>query len=125
MAATSTDSLIAQAVCLDCIPYGYRLPVLISLFAKIADVPTDTNSLIAGAECISQCIPAGLQLAVLISLADQIAQGGGTVGASCLGRSVGPPVWVPDAGCDTAISFDDTGGMWWYATDVPGWIKFG
>ncbi len=126
MAATPTDTLIADAVCIDqCVPYGMRMAVLISLFAQIAGVPTNTDSLMAGARCIQDCIPSGMMLSVLISLADQIAQGGGTGGSSCLGRSVGPPVWVPDAGCTLALNFDDTGGFWWYATDVPGWIKFG
>ncbi len=102
-----------------------EMAVLISLFSKIAGMPTDTNALIEGAKCIQQCIPLGMQMAVLISLADQINSGGGGGGGStCLGRSVGPPVWVPAAGCAAAINFDDQGGMWWYDNASATWIQF-
>jgi len=125
MAATPTDVLIAEAACVQqCVPEGMQWPVLIALFAEIAGMAVDTKALIAGAECIQQCIPSGMQLAVLISLADQINQGGGTGGATCLSRSVGPPVIPPPASCPTAINLDDTGGMWWYDTGTAAWIQF-
>ncbi len=128
MPATPTDTLINDARCVDsCVPYGMRMAVLISLFAHIAGVPTDTDSLINGAKCVQDCIPDGMKLSVLISLADQINQGGGSGGGggSCLGRSVGPPVWIPPAGCSVGLNFDDAGGFWWYDVPSAKWIIFG
>ncbi len=128
MAATPTDVLIDEAKCIESCIVGadLKMAVLISLFAKIAGMATDTNALIEGAKCIQQCVPQGMLMAVLVSLADQINQGGGGggSGSSCLGRSVGAPVWVPAATCQAAVNFDDQGGMWWYDNASATWIQF-
>ncbi len=125
MPATNPDVLLEESKCMECIPLGLQLGVLINIFAKIAGVSTDPNTLMDGAKCM-ECIPMGLQLGVLIFLADQINQGGGGggSGSSCLGRSVGAPVWVPAATCQAAVNFDDVGGMWWYDTASATWIQF-
>ncbi len=123
---SSTDAEIADAVCIEqCLPRGFYLPVLISIFARLANMSTDTNALIAGATCIECNIPPGMQLPVLISLAQQIvAGGGGGGGSSCLSRSVGPPVAVPPLACQVAINIDDVGSWWWYDTGSAAWIQF-
>ncbi len=123
---SSTDAAIADAECIfECLPRGYQLPVLISIFARLANMSTDTNALIAGATCIECNIPPGMQLPVLISLAQQIvAGGGGGGGSSCLSRSVGPPVAPPAFGCTVAICITDT-GAWYFWDDVSlQWIAF-
>lgn len=124
MAASSTDDLLEDSKCIECIPYGLQLGVLISIFAKLAGVSADPNTLIENAKCL-ECIPNGLKLGVLISLAEQIvAGGGGGGGSTCLSRSVGPPVAAPAAGCQTAIDIDDAGNWYWYDTVSAAWIAF-
>ena len=69
---------MAGARCIEpCVPQGMELSVLISIFAQIAGVSTDPNSLMAGAVCIDRCIPKGIQDAALISILNQIVEGGG------------------------------------------------
>jgi hypothetical protein len=54
-----------------------KLSVLIYLFAKLAGVTTDPNTLIAASVCINSCIPGDMKMAVLIYLASQITSAGG------------------------------------------------
>ena len=127
MAQTSTADLIEQARCLNsCLPAGYQVPVLISIFAKIAGVSADPNSLIADARCLNSCIPAGMQLSVLIDLANKILAGGGGGGNSCLLSGSGPPVAPPP--CDVAIYFDTSAGapnlgLWVWIQSLGGWTE--
>lgn len=72
--ACDPSSLVAGAACLECgIPSGMQLPVLISLFCKIAGMNCDPATLIANAACLECGIPPGMQMAVLNYLACQIA----------------------------------------------------
>lgn len=121
MAATDIS---LDAECIDqCIPAGFRLPVLISLFASIAKVSADPQDLIAGATCIQQCVPIGMQMPILISLAEQIVAGGGGGGSgTCLSRSVGPPV-IPST-CPVAINITDAGAWYWWDNVSAAWIAF-
>lgn len=120
----STDAAISDALCVEqCVPTGFVWPVLISLFAKIAGVSADPNTLIEGAKCIQSCVPAGFQVPILISLAQQIVAGGGGGGSgTCLSRSVGPPV-VPST-CSVAINIDDSGNWSWWDSVSAKWIAF-
>lgn len=109
---------MADARCIQqCIPgTDYKLAVLIKLFATLANVPTDTASLLAGTECIFQCIPGpDMKLAVLISLLDQIA-GGGSVSGSGVTCGTGAPTSTPASGCGLYIQTDSVPGgkLWLY-----------
>lgn len=120
----STDAAISDARCIEqCVPQGFQLPILISVFAQIAGVSADPKSLIDGATCIQQCVPIGMQMPVLISLAQQIVSGGGAGLGSCLTRSVGPPVAAPT--CPVAINITDTGAWYWWDSVSAAWIAFG
>jgi len=119
----STDAEISDARCIDqCLPLGFQLPVLISIFARLAGVSADPQSLINGALCIQQCVPQGMMMPVLISLAEQIVAGGGGGSGTCLSRSVGPPV-VPSL-CTVAINIDDAGHWYWWDNVSAAWIIF-
>ena len=113
----STDALLDGTECIQqCIPgTDMKLAVLISLFAQIAGVSTDTNSLISGAKCIQQCIPEGMMLAVLVSLASQIVSGGGTGGSGgAVTCGNGAPTSTPSSGCGIYIQLDSTPpGLYW------------
>ena len=62
-----------------------QMPVLISIFAQLANLMPDPKALIDGATCIACNIPPGYQLPVLISLASQIlSMGGGVAGGGQL-----------------------------------------
>jgi len=77
MSAIDTTTLMNNARCIEsCVPEGMQLAVLINLFAQIAGMSTDPNTLMQAARCMT-CIPEGDRMGVLIYLADQIAQGGG------------------------------------------------
>lgn len=126
MSEKTTGELLAEASCDSCtIPKGYQLPVLISLFAEIAGVPSDPQSLIARASCNFCTIPLGMQMPVLIDLANQIlAGGGGGGGNACLFAGVGDPVLVPP--CNVAIYFDITNGnfgLWVWIAAQAGWTN--
>lgn len=58
-----------------CIPPGMDMAVLIYLFATWGGIPTDTPSLIAGAQpyCCLKAYGPGMQMAIAINLARQIA----------------------------------------------------
>jgi hypothetical protein len=78
--AADPSGLIPPALCIDrCIPAGLQLPVLISIFAKLANVSLDPATLIPDALCVNACIPPGYQMAVLISLVSQMGAVGGPV----------------------------------------------
>lgn len=89
--------LIDNSNCLACIPRGYQLQVLIYLFATIAGVPTDAQTLVNNARCL-ECIPVGSQMEVLISLADQILTSS-SLSASEVTCGVGAPTSTPASGC--------------------------
>ena len=73
MAATNPAILMANAVCIDrCVPDGYKMSVLVSLFAQIVGVSSDPQSLMSNASCIDRCIPDGMKMAVLIGILSQI-----------------------------------------------------
>lgn len=99
--ADTSASLTAGAACLDCIPKGMQMPVLISIFAQIAGMSADAATLVSDARCL-QCIPHGMQMPVLIYLAQQIIAGGGGggMGVGLLQVGVngwaGPPALPPD-----------------------------
>lgn len=114
--ASTPQQLIDNARCLDCISDGQKLSVLIYLFATIAGVPADPQTLVANAACIDNCIPPGMRMSVLISLADTIAGGGGASDQVTCGA--GAPVTAPSSGC--GIYYDTSndavyiyrGGAW-------------
>lgn len=67
------QELANGASCFSCqIPTGQQLPVLISLLAEQAGVPTDAQTLMNNARCLD-CIPAGVQRQVMIYLLGQLA----------------------------------------------------
>lgn len=61
------------------LPTGMQLPALITLFAEIAGVSADPETLMSNAKCVYSCVPVGMQLPVLIDLAQQILDNGGGV----------------------------------------------
>jgi hypothetical protein len=77
MTPTDTDSLIANALCIQkCIPDGQKMAVLIYQLARIAGLPTDQagiQSLLDNSRCVNNCIPPGMQWAVLVGLFAKIA----------------------------------------------------
>jgi hypothetical protein len=128
MAAPDTAALIEQSKCIEgCIPRGMLLPVLISVFAKLAGMPLDPKILIDGATCINACIPAGLQIPVLILVASNIKGGGGGTG-TCLVCQSGAPI-IPST-CDCALSFDNdpasptAGSFWFWVSSTATWQPF-
>jgi len=125
--SAATDALIAPAVCVQqCIPEGYHVPVLISLFAQIAGMstPLNTNALMAGAVCIEQCIPPGMRLPVLISLAQQILATGGVgagAGQSCLVGIAGSGSPSAAAPCPVSLAVNEIGQLWFWQTPGNVW----
>ena len=78
----ATASLITQAQCLaKCVNKGMELPILIVIFAKLANMPLNTNALIAQANCIAKCLPQGLMLPALIGIAANLTSAGGSTGS--------------------------------------------
>lgn len=75
---SDAQTLTTDAACLDCIPADMRLPVLISIFARLAGMSTDAQTLTTNASCL-QCIPVEMQMPVLIYLAQNIISAGSTV----------------------------------------------
>jgi len=116
--SAATDGLMAPAVCIQqCIPEGFQLPVLITLFGQIAGVSMNTNALIASAVCIQQCVPKDMQLPVLIALAQQILNGGVATGGIGVGIVFGnyggsQPTFTPASG--TGAAFDTSIGRPWF-----------
>lgn len=109
--------LIDNARCIDCaVSEGQKLSILIYLFATIAGVPTDAQTLINNASCIDCAIPPGMRLSVLIALADSIA--GGLAPSDQVTCGSGAPVTAPSSGCgiyyDTANDavYIYRGGAW-------------
>lgn len=71
---STTNELLDSAKCIgSCIPQGMQLPVLINIFAEIANMSTTPGELMDSAKCYASCIPERMQLPVLIYLATQIA----------------------------------------------------
>lgn len=117
----TTSELLDEAKCIDCaIPDGMKLSVLISLFASIAGVSADPNTLMANAACIDCAIPPGMQMAVLISLAEDISGGGGTGGTGCALPTNGDPEGVLTATCSPAIAVDPATQAIYLFTGVAG-----
>lgn len=113
MAAT-TQELLTNARCLECgIPSGMQMAVLISLFAEIADVAADPQTLMDRAACWA-CVPTGAQLAVLISLAQDIVDngggGGGTGGVTC---GAVDPVAAPANACTLYYNTENQSLFMW------------
>jgi hypothetical protein len=108
MATTDPTALAADANCLNCIPPGLQLPVLIWLFAQIAGVTTDPTTLAANANCLA-CIPPGMQWPVLIWLATQIA--GGTTGGSSLQFTQSGQTMVTNTVVETSMVGAGVGSM--------------
>lgn len=106
------------------IPTGFQLPALISIFAEIAGVSADPQTLMARASCIYSCVPAGMQMGILIDLAQQILAGGAN---SCLLHGVGAPVAVPP--CIVAIYIEDppsglpNPGVWVWIQQFAQWYN--
>ena len=76
MNSADINTVLDGAKCVDStIPRGMQLPVLIYIFAKLANMQVDPNALIEQAKCINAYIPAGLQVSVLILLSSYIQQG--------------------------------------------------
>jgi hypothetical protein len=81
--SAQTDSYVQGATCINsCIPDGMKLSVLIYIFAQLAGVTTDPNTLIQASVCLNSCIPGDMKMAVLIYLASQITSSGGGGGAT-------------------------------------------
>lgn len=112
--SAQTDSYVQGANCINsCVPPGDQLAVLIYLFAKIAGVTTDPNTLMQASNCINSCIPPGLQLPVLVYLASQITGTGGSGVANIV--STVDPVNGTTAGTQ--------GQFWWNKTGTKLWIN--
>lgn len=114
------SDLINDAKCICGIPEGRKLDVLIFLFARIAEVSTNSSVLMNDARCI--CIPPGMQLNVLISLACQILNAGGTA-AVCILGGVGPPnMAVP---CNFSAYVQQPGPNFglWLGDLITGWTE--
>lgn len=103
------QELLDGARTLESIPPGMQLPILISLFAQLAGVSADPQTLIDGAQCIACGIPPGMQVAVLISLLSQAVSGGGLAGVTCSAAS--DPVDPPTGTCGIFYR-KDTGATW-------------
>lgn len=109
-----TAELIEDAKCIDCqVPEGYKLSILISLFATIAGVSADPNTLMANAACLDCVIPPGMRLSVLISLADTIAGGGGGGSSGSVTCGAVPPVAAPTGSCGLYYDTNTTALYFW------------
>ena len=96
------QSLVTASQCLECIPEGRQLSVLIYLFATIAGVPIDAQTLVNASTCL-ECVPVGKQMDVLISLAEEILAGSGGGVSDAVTCGVGFPVTAPASGCGMYI----------------------
>lgn len=104
-----TQQLMDDAKCINsCVPSGMQLSILISIFAKIANMNTDPNALMDGARCIHSCVPDGMKMSVLISLADSMSTGGAPDSIAYSG----PPVVNPPALQNIVVDVD--GRQWQY-----------
>lgn len=69
----TVEQISSGASCLECeIPDGLAWPILISLWAARAGVPSDAQTLVASARCLT-CIPQGSEKQVLIYLLARLA----------------------------------------------------
>lgn len=91
-----------------------ELPVLIYIFARLANMSADPKTLVANAACMT-CIPPGVQMSVLINLAYQIlTNGGSSIGTGIIFGHYGGavPNFTPASG--TGAAFDIDGQRPWY-----------
>lgn len=129
MALVTTPTLIADAQCVSkCIPSGMQLPVLIAIFAKIANMPIDTTSLITQAQCVAKCVPRGMEMAVLIGIAAQLSGGGGQIGVGQLVEYTGinPTAdgKLPSIPTEPALAYHRTGvnPTYYWNTVAQAWV---
>lgn len=96
------------------------MSVLLYEFALIANMPTDAQSLMDAARCMS-CVPAGQQMSILIYLADKMANK--VSDTSCLLCGSGAdPVAAP--ACTCAIFYrTDTSSLFIWSAGTSTWDK--
>lgn len=124
------SSFTAGAPCNFCaIPPGLQLPTLISIFAKLANMPLDPSTLMADAVCVHACVPGSYQMPVLIALAQKIVDlGGGLAGGGQLlvysGASPTADGLVPTNQNQGAIAYkvDGTGPTFSWDTSAHVWV---
>jgi len=110
-----------SANCYACIPLDMRMPVLISLFAQIAGMATQTPQQLVDAAACYSCIPWSMQFAVLINLAAQIASGGGGGGGGfvCVDAN---PIAPPTGTCEARYNRLN-GTLWVWDNNLLLWVN--
>jgi hypothetical protein len=121
---SATDSLIANARCIgECVPQGFYLPILVSLYAQLngMSTPINTQTLISNALCVQQCVPPGMLLPVLISLV--AGSSGGPQAAGSVIGGTGAPVNPPPNPALYWIYNDlsPAGEQWWWNPAAQTW----